>query len=1423
MIKFLLRSCLVLISFWGYSQTNNTQKQYDQIPLAYQSHPELGKTTHKTTIHEVEYELIQNRTKYSRTFLNANTTKTTVQSSMPLHYQTDNGFWHSIDYKLSAIGSTTSYPAQNSFFQLENSRTSLIVDSQKITFAEQSNFIFGSDNSPVVKKTTTRQNAVLLNDTEIVYKNIAPNVDKNITLYNQAMKYSYQITNSDFLPENFDHMIVEEVIDLPEGFSIKEEKNDVNSTHRIIIVNQNGKEAFVFQQPVITDSKTFDRNVRQPTYEATYKVIQLSETSYKIQIQVDGFWLQSADRVYPINIDPVVTVSNSDVINSCFLPAYQQSTLQVAVPVGESVLSTTINYDFVAVSGSNAWMSDQRSFVSGPNGQTPVQNGVGNTAGTFAYTITDSPIGNVVSTGQVDFTFNFARNFGGSGCNATYNFVNSRQVAVTYGSLNFGNGPLLINEYSASNRNFNDGFNRNEDWIELFNSSPTTFFNLAGYYLSNNANNPTKWQIQNGVIPPNSRVLIFCSSRDISSGTVLHASFDLTQTDNDDVVLSDPSGAILESHQMFITQTNHSFGRTSDGASTWSIFTTPTPGQQNSGGFSNYTTKPIFSVTPGKYTGPISVALSTIGANEQIRYTIDGATPTATSTLYTGPFTISQSTVVRARTFSTLGGIIPGFIETNSYFISENSTLPIVSISGDANLLQLLNGTTIEPTGYLEYFQSNGTFVDENMGDFDRHGNDSWAYAQRGIDFISRDDHGYKRRLEHQFFNTTNRTKFRRLILKAAGSDNYPHQSGGAHFRDVFAQKLSEVSELDLDERRSSFVSLFVNGQYWGVYDIREKVDDNQYTDYYYGQDYIYRDSDNYIQYIKTWGSTLPEFGNQPAITAWDDLIDYVQNNDMAVEANYNYVESQLNIDSLVDYFVFNSFLVNKDWLNWNTSWWRGTNPSGGALKWRYALWDVDGILGHYINFTGIPDITAGADPCQVENLTVGEGHAQTIGKLIEESPIVRQKYITRYADLLNTHFSCDQVTQLFDSIVATLTPEMPRQIQRWGGSMTTWLANVQAARDFLLTRCSQTISSGLVSCYQVTGPFQTTFQVEPVNSGRIKMNSEWLATYPSSAQVFGNIQTLLKAESFPGYQFSHWVVDGAVIQPSDTNPDIQLLISQATTVTANFTEVTNPEQSIHYWHFNSLLTPTDVVTIVSDYSLVGNAPLMTYLGTGPRDIDVNNTGSILNLHFNQNSGKSARVRNPSDGRSIIFDLPTTGFKDIKFAYAIQRTNEGQLTNSISYSLDGVNYIQDGLSQTSFGVTTEYSLVEVDFSSILAVNNNADFKIRITFVGNTTAENGNNRFDNVTLKGVPNNLSLPSNSEMNYQVFPNPFTNNVQVVTSEEMIELTVYDMVGKKVWHRTNVNQNSELIDLTNLNTGVYLLKIKTPNSMITHKLVKQ
>ncbi|RYZ42234.1 MAG: T9SS type A sorting domain-containing protein, partial [Sphingobacteriales bacterium] len=528
--------------------------------------------------------------------------------------------------------------------------------------------------------------------------------------------------------------------------------------------------------------------------------------------------------------------------------------------------------------------------------------------------------------------------------------------------------------------------------------------------------------------------------------------------------------------------------------------------------------------------------------------------------------------------------------------------------------------------------------------------------------------------------------------------------------------------------------------------------------------------------------------------------------------------------NSLIDYFVLNSYMVNKDWLNWNTSWWRGLDPSGDALKWRYALWDCDGVLGHYVNYTGIPDITANADPCDAEELEVGEGHAQTIAKLVTESPIVRQRYIARYADLLNTHLSCANVTAIFDSIIAQMTPEMPRQIARWGGSMQQWQDNVQAARDFLLERCSQTINTGMVECYDVTGPFETTFQVEPADSGTIRMNSEWLTSYPFTAQVFGNFETLLTAEAQPGYQFSHWVVDGAEITPDDLSADIVLEVSQATSVTAHFTEITNAEQALYYWHFNTLETPDDVTAIPADYSLIPEAaPLMTYTGSGPRDIDANNSGSILNIHFDELSGRCARVRNPAEGRSLVFDLPTTGYKDIKFAYAVQRTNEGQLANQIAYSIDGVNFIDTGLAQTSFDVGIDFTLVSVDFTSMPAVSGNPNFKIRITFAGNTTSDSGNNRFDNITLKGVAEPLSAPTQNEVSYQVFPNPFKNLLQVNASENIMSVSVFDLVGKRVFSESGLATRAATLDLSRLNTGVYLLKIKTTNSNFTRKIVKQ
>lgn len=108
-----------------------------------------------------------------------------------------------------------------------------------------------------------------------------------------------------------------------------------------------------------------------------------------------------------------------------------------------------------------------------------------------------------------------------------------------------------------------------------------------------------------------------------------------------------------------------------------------------------------------------------------------------------------------------------------------------------------------------------------------------------------------------------------------------------------------------------------------GVYEIREKVDDADFTEYYSQQDKFN------LEFLKTWGGTWQEYGAPNALPNWNSLVSYVQANNMATPANFDYVDSLLNWESMVDYFVLNSYIVSKDWLNWNTGWWRGLDPDG--------------------------------------------------------------------------------------------------------------------------------------------------------------------------------------------------------------------------------------------------------------------------------------------------------------------------------------------------------------------------------------------------------------------------------------------------------------------------------------------------------------
>jgi hypothetical protein len=480
---------------------------------------------------------------------------------------------------------------------------------------------------------------------------------------------------------------------------------------------------------------------------------------------------------------------------------------------------------------------------------------------------------------------------------------------------------IKINEYSVSNATvgvsgptFIDNQGNTPDWIELYNPT-SSGFNIAGYCLTDDPINISKYTFPIGtIIPANGFLRVWCSGKGApaNSGGNIHTNFSLSQCKGDWIVLS-LGALVVDSLQLRKTQATHSRGRVPDGAANWNVFTAPTPNATNAGtSYIGYAPTPLFSLPAGFYPATQIVTIVAVPSTSiSIYYTLNGSEPTTASLLYnsSSPISITVNTVLRAITVTTSTlNILPSFMETNTYFIGEsiNSQYGVVSISGGAPLTTLLGGTQNKPRTHFEYFENN-LFVTETYGLSNKHGNDSWAYQQRGIDFETKDDYGYNNALKSTFFTDwkqglSTRNEFPHVMLKAAASDNFPGDkpAKACHMRDAFVQTYAFRKGLELDGRRNRHVLTFVNGQYWGIYELREPFSED-YTDHYYKQ------PGDSIDNLAFWGGLQIRNGSD---TGWVNLYNFVMANSMTNVANYNYVNSKLSFSSIIDYMIYNSYVV---------------------------------------------------------------------------------------------------------------------------------------------------------------------------------------------------------------------------------------------------------------------------------------------------------------------------------------------------------------------------------------------------------------------------------------------------------------------------------------------------------------------------------
>lgn len=714
---------------------------------------------------------------------------------------------------------------------------------------------------------------------------------------------------------------------------------------------------------------------------------------------------------------------------------------------------------------------------------------------------------------------------------------------------------VLINEYSASNLDHTtDNYGKFEDWIEIYNSESSPV-DVGGYGLSDKIDNPFKWTFPEGTtLNPETHLRVWASGRnDITSPDNLHTNFKLSQTKDtpEILVLTTPDGTLLDQVEVEKTQKDHARGRAIDGLESWAIFTNPTPGYANTNEtpFDKYADKPEMSMAAGFYSGGVTVIITTTEPNSQIHYTTNGSEPTSSSQVFANPITLTSTTVLKARSISINMSILPGFIEFNTYFIDVNHSLGIMSTSA-AELDDLLNGNqSLRPFGTFEYFNVEGVRTNIGYGEYNEHGQDSWVHDQRSIDYISRDECGYNYAIREKLIPFSDRDEFQRVILRAAGDDNYPGIDTSAHLRDYFVQNTADMGGLHLDVRKGQKGILYVNGEYWGVYGYREKVSDHDFTEFYYDQDKYN------IYYLKLWGGSWAEYGGQAAWDDWNALHDFIKNEDLTNASNWEYVKSRYDYKSLVDYVHINSFVVCSDWINWNVGWWRGLNPEGGHQKWGYTLWDEDATFAHYINYTGIPGISPYTIPCFPEGLQSDpEEHILVLNKL-RANPEFEQYYVSRYIDLYNTVFQPESMIGYLESIEDEMEPEMHMHVDRWGGTVDNWKANVNKIKNFVTNRHDY-LPEGFASCWDLTGPYEISVGVEPEGAGELRFNSLELNEFPFTGDYFGGIDIKLEAlETNSNYEFDYWELMNHTVTPNDSANNVTFQLTTADNLVAHFKE----------------------------------------------------------------------------------------------------------------------------------------------------------------------------------------------------------------------------------------------------------------------------
>ncbi len=669
---------------------------------------------------------------------------------------------------------------------------------------------------------------------------------------------------------------------------------------------------------------------------------------------------------------------------------------------------------------------------------------------------------------------------------------------------------LFINEFMAiNNSTIKDNFGRFEDWIEIYNAGNFPV-DLTGFGLTDDKTYPYKWVFTGDIeIPAKGYLLIWASNKDTIIGDFIHTNFALSGA-GEFIGLSSPTQIFIDSITFGSQTADRSYGRKPDGSQNWMIFISPTPGFSNDSLSTLPMSTPTFSHSSGIYSTPFSLTLSHPITNAQIFYTLDGSHPTTNSILYTSPILIDSNRVVRA--IAHLAGRPDSKIETRSYFISPGGNLPILSLVTDPqNLYNPDTGIYInyDSTGdnwerysTIEFFERNG--IDKFTIDcgLKIHGGYSRPKPKKSfrVNFRKVYDNSI---LNYDFFRS-NINKFNSLVIRSGSNDMLQLSPRWTLMREQLISKLySRYKGLISD---GIYVQMYLNGKPFGIYHLREHIDSM-----YLNQ----RLNIKYPELRETWYQKLGSSAN------WDSIWSFVYNNHYIDSIEFKFLEERIDIDNYIDYFAFEVYAGNVDWPHNNQIYAR--NASGG--KWKWILWDVDQGFGCY-SFIHPNTIafalrdTVRTDLLYYDYPDLVEG--TRFPRRLFSNEKFRERFISRFTDLLNSAFQPSNVLPILDSLKNVLNTNINFEISKWGSNYNRWLANVDTLRQYVVTRVDS-LRIYTAQQFGFAGLNSITVNNLDPTKGTVRINDLKISSQTFTGKYFTGMKINVNALPGIGYKFERW------------------------------------------------------------------------------------------------------------------------------------------------------------------------------------------------------------------------------------------------------------------------------------------------------------